>query len=282
MFEDPHVVLDKSASLRRHHLAKREIREDQLTHIPMKANAQVLDVGSGPGLYLNFWLQFTKAKNVHFTLLDHSQESLDEAAETAKASGDTARLSYLRGDFYDLNSVALAKYDVVFVGNCVEYMPDPVGYLRTQLMPLLNPGGVIAIRDLDCGFVNCNLVDPALNHKIVGSRIRNCQASKSFHNPFLGRDLGRFMYEAGLIQVESRPYFVEFRGPLTEVQKAYLYPLHTNWYTEDFLGLLTPTDIKIWQSAFDIRSPQSPINSPEFYYVEAEYLAVGRLGVDKT
>jgi hypothetical protein len=41
------------------------------------------------------------------------------------------------------------------------------------------------------------------------------------------------------------------------------------------LARYTPTDIMLWKSHFDVRRPESVLNAHDFYYVEAEFLALG-------
>jgi len=275
LLDDPHVILDGFESLRRHHLAKQSLRESQLTKIPLSAGARVLDIAVGPGLYLDFWLRHTAAKKVHFTLFEHSAEALELCAKEAEKSGARSRVELVRGDMFQLGKHLSQPFDAIFIGNTLEYIADPVAYLRDQLLPLLKPSGVLAIRDLDCGYVNCNLVDPALNHKVVGARIRNCQATKEFHNPFLGRDMKRMFRETGLKNISHSPNLVEFSSPLTSDQANYLSRIHTTWYGEDALGILSPEDLATWKELFSLENPDTILAHPDFYYTEMEFLTLG-------
>lgn len=275
MFANPHEILDGFESLRRHHLAKKSLRETQLTRIALKKGAKVLDIGIGPGLYLAFWLQHSANSQAHFTLFENNPKALELCLKEAETVGAKDRVTPVVGDLFNLAASSLGKFDVIFIGNTLEYVKDPSAYLRDQVIPLLSPGGQLVVRDLDCGYVNCNLMDPALNHKVVGARIRNCQETKSYHNPFIGRDLGRIMKEAGLSSVSLTADLEEFRGPLSNEQAAYLGKLHTTWYVEDVLGILSPDDIANWSEAFSPDNPENVLHHPDFYYTEMEYFAVG-------
>jgi ubiquinone/menaquinone biosynthesis C-methylase UbiE len=277
MFANPHKVLDGFESLRRHHNAKKKMRENQLTKIPLKQGARILDIASGPGLYLAFWLEHSKEKQATFTMLDHNEAALAECNEQASLAGATARVQTVAGDIFKLGEALPGrKFDVIFIGNTLEYIEEPDKYLRENVMPLLADGGILAVRDLDCAFANCNLVDPVLNHRIVGSRIRNCQTTATFHNPFMGRNLKNIFSKAGFGQIENHADLVEFEAPLSDDVKVYLSKLHTTWYIEDMHGILSPQDIATWTNHFDLSNPQSVLHDPGFYYAEMEYLVIGR------
>jgi 2-polyprenyl-3-methyl-5-hydroxy-6-metoxy-1,4-benzoquinol methylase len=278
-FENPHEILDGFESLRRHHLAKQNARADQLARIPLPTDARILDVGCGPGLYLKTWLQITARQNASFVLADHSPSALATCEMVASAIGARHRVSTVAVDLHQLDVSHLGQFDVVFVGNTLQYLPDPIGWLRQVAMPLLRDGGLVAVRDLDCGILGCNLVDPLLVSRIVAARIAGCQRisrAGNFHDPFLGRDLKRIIESAGFGDVSLFPYHIEFKAPLGEAEKSYLSRLHTTWYVEDLAGLLTEADKERWSEAFDPDNPASALNDRHFYYTEAEFLAIGR------
>lgn len=275
MFENPHEILDGFESLRRHHFAKQALRESQLTRIPLKQNARVLDIAIGPGLYLEFWLRYSEKTGAHFTLLEHNADALAVCRLEAAKVGAEHRLSTVQGDLFKLSEKLQGPFDVIFIGNTLEYISEPVAYLREQVLPLLAPGGTLAIRDMDCGFVNCNLVDPALNNRMVGSRIRNCQVSKMYHNPFMGRDLGRILSEAGFKNVKLTPDLAEFKSPLSQAEALYVSKIHTAWYTEDTLGILSDEDKATWAQLFALDNEQGVLYAPHFYYAEMEYFVMG-------
>ncbi len=275
---NPHQILDGFASLRRHHEAKRKFREQQLNVISVPTGSRVIDIGCGPGLYLHYWLNLTRGHNVSFTVLDSSAAALNECKRIAGDAGVPDRVECIQLDLFSLSEIDPDSFDVVFVGYTIEYVSDPVNWLRTQVKPLLKPGGKVALRDLDCAFMNCNVVDPALNSKIVFSRIRNGQVNSRdsgiYQNAFVGRELRRYLIEAEFASVEQFPYFIEFTGPLNVEQIDYLFHLHTTWYVEDRLHILTEHEKMIWSAYFNPNSPQCILNHSSFNYVEAEYLAI--------
>jgi ubiquinone/menaquinone biosynthesis C-methylase UbiE len=279
-FADPHEVLDGYASLERHHLAKKNIRLEQLDKIPIPSNGRVLDIGVGPGLYLGHWLNSTKAKSVNFDLFDASATLLKMSMAVASKINQSDRVKIIVGDMYqDLRKMGPDTYDVIFIGNTLEYVPDPIAFIRDTVLPILKHGGVLAIRDLDCSFMSSNLADPALNAKIVHSRIQNnLQTSrnpKNYQNPFIGKHLANIMKAAVLSIISVYPYQVEFKGPMSVFQRNYLEVLHNNWYVDDQLAILSPSDIAAWKRLFSSGATGNVFDNINSIYNEAEFLVIG-------
>jgi ubiquinone/menaquinone biosynthesis C-methylase UbiE len=280
-FENPHTILDSFESLRRHHLAKQKIREQQLSLIHVKPHARILDVGIGPGLYLDFWLRHTEATRAMFTLVDASDSALRACEEVAVKAGARNRIQTLKSDLFHLKDHELGQFDIIFIGNTIEYIADPVGYIQSNVIPHLTPGGILAIRDMDLGIMNVSPTDAALCSHVIYSRIEGCRfnskSPETYHDPFLGRDLHMIIRKAGLKEIQLYPFYCEFRSPLTDAAKSYLSKLHTTWYVEDPLKLLKVEEKKRWESWFTLGSPDCILESPDFYYIESEFLALGRL-----
>jgi len=281
-FENPHEILDGDASLLRHHKAKEQLRHHQLDLIPIPNGGLVLDIGIGPGLYLKHWLESTKSKNVHFDLFDSSESALKTCADTANKLGDSKRVQTIKGDlFKELSGLNKNTYDVIFIGNTIEYIPNPTDFITNHLIPLLKPGGILAIRDLDCSFMSCNTVDQPLNARIVRSRIENNAANSikdtsNYQNPFIGKELEAIVSNTGLEVIAVHPFMIQFNGPIVGPQKVYLEALHRTWYVEDTLGILSAQDKAEWANAFDSSQPGNIFDNPATKYIEAEFLVIGR------
>lgn len=279
MFDNPHIILDEYKSLERHHFAKQNIREKQIDTIELKQNDQILDIGIGPGFYLNYWLKMSKEKNCQFTLFDLSKEFLEICLKNASSIDEDHRLKIVSGDLYQINSIINDKFDVIFIGNTIEYIKNPSNYIKTKILPLLKKGGKIVLRDLDCGYVNCNLIDPALCHKIVLARIKGCQDislnDNTFHDPFIGRNLKYILEETGFKNCTNIPFVCSFEWPLNNFQKDYLTKLHKNWYLEDRCHLLSKEEKEFWSNSFDLNNKNCLLNRKGFYYTEVEFLAIG-------
>jgi SAM-dependent methyltransferase len=256
-------------------MAKAPIRHAQLDSLPISLGIRILDIGCGPGLYLPHWLEITREAAAQFTLLDRSASALKKCAQLAKDAGAEHRVKLLEKDIF-CRGLPQGSFDLIFIGNTMEYLPSPSEYLKENVLPLLRSGGTLAVRDLDCGLLAVNYADPALVSKIIHARILGCQANsmnnETFHNPFIGRSLGKIVKEAGFTDISLTPYFCEFRYPLRPEQSEYLSALHTSWYVEDPCGILSEEERSQWHSFFDKKHPQCILEKESLFYVETEFL----------
>ncbi len=262
-----------------HHAAKQQIREEQIAAISVKNGARILDIGCGPGLYFDFWLRHTCHQNASFTLVDNSAEALLECRKIAAACHLENKVELINQDMFTLSARLLGKFDTIFIGNTLEYIPNPERYLKSIVVPLLNEGGQLVVRELDCGILGCNLVDPALCQRVVLSRILGCQMISSnletYHDPFMGRRLGIILRAAGLGDVRLVPYYCTFNGPSSHHVSEYLSKLHTTWYLEDRPKILSPLELDLWHAYFDVNSTDCILERADFFYVETEFTAMG-------
>lgn len=278
-YKDPHKLLDGFASLQRHHMAKESQRHEQLDRIEINENDRILDIGVGPGLYLPHWLTKIKEKSASLHLFDHSESSLQIARQFVEEAKADKNVEYIIGDMFQFPENLKDSFDVVFIGNTIEYVSNPSQYLKEHIMPLLKKGGRLVVRDLDCSFMACTNMPRSLNSRVVYSRIhnnsKNSEATGIYQNPFIGKDLEKIVSEAGYQVTSVVPYFIEFKYPLTQWQKDYLSTLHQNWYVEDTYQILSKADKEKWASEFDLKNPNSAINQENFEYTEAEFLVIG-------
>lgn len=227
-YENPHIILDGDASLTRHHNAKIQIRHTQLDRIPLKRNDKVLDIGIGPGLYLKYWLESTRDLQPRFDLFDASDDALRKSSKIAEDIGLSNQVRTIKGDlFSDLSKLELGSYDVIFIGNTIEYVSNPAEFIKNHILPLIKKGGLLVIRDLDCSFMSCNTVDQAMNARIVESRIQNNAYNsrkdpKNYQNPFIGKNLESIFIAASLEVISVYHDTIEFNGPITGAAREYL------------------------------------------------------------
>ena len=280
-FSDPHEILDGYASLKRHHLAKESVRLKQMERIPLKQGARVLDIGVGPGFYLDHWLKHSRPSGAHFTLFDASKEALQVAVQSVVDNQDRRRVVAVAGDFYNLvDFFEPAQFDVIFIGNTLEYIPRPVDYIRRTILPLLYRGGVLAIRDLDCSLMKSCLAPSRINQNIVNSRIENNRRHslagvEKYQNPFIGRDLRKIVEDAGLDGVIEFHDHYRWEAPFTASQLEYLSALHSTWYLSDDFGLLTEEDKRVWGELFDPKNRDGVFWNEKSVYEEDEFMVLG-------
>src|SRR4051794_21326850 len=104
---------------------------------------QVLDVGSGPGVAAVTIAQLLPKARV--LAADGATTLLGLARERAERLGVAARFAPLEVTLPE-GLADLPPADLVWVGGVAHHMPDPAAAVR-DLAALLNPGGVLALRE---------------------------------------------------------------------------------------------------------------------------------------
>lgn len=121
-----------------------------LRMLPVAPGSSVLDAGSGLGL-----LPFELAANVPLRVegsdidpnfIDHSRILQGRLADAGVFVGG-ADVGFSAGDVCAL-SFADASFDLVFIREVLQFVPDPVEALR-ELLRVLKPGGYVCVSDMD-------------------------------------------------------------------------------------------------------------------------------------
>jgi SAM-dependent methyltransferase len=123
-----------------------------LRMLPVAPGSSVLDAGSGLGL-----LPFELAANVVLRVegsdldpnfIEHSRVLQGRLADAGVLDRD-ADISFSVGDVCALD-FADASFDLVFIREVLQFLPDPVQALR-ELLRVLKPGGYACVSDMDDG-----------------------------------------------------------------------------------------------------------------------------------
>jgi SAM-dependent methyltransferase len=107
-------------------------RYDTFESVLPAGRRRILDVGSGPGLFL------ATGKSRGWTTL--GVEPAQQAAEHSRGLGLEIVETFLTADVVD----DLGTFDVVHMSEVLEHIPDPTAFLRLTAR-LLDPGGLICI-----------------------------------------------------------------------------------------------------------------------------------------
>ena len=102
--------------------------------LPGKTNISILDVGSGPGLFLD------RARYRGWEV-QGIEPALKAYEYSVSKLGLPVKNCYLDSEVAE----TLPTYDVVHLGEVLEHLPDPHSMLRIIRKKLLKPGGLIAV-----------------------------------------------------------------------------------------------------------------------------------------
>jgi ubiquinone/menaquinone biosynthesis C-methylase UbiE len=130
----------------RHH-ARRTVEEAAAFLLPhLRPGMRLLDVGCGPGsITRGFARRLAPGEVIG---LDQSLDVLSAARVDAAAEG-LANLRYEQGNVYEL-PFENASFDVAYAHQVFQHLREPGAALR-EMLRVLRPGGLIAVRDVDWG-----------------------------------------------------------------------------------------------------------------------------------
>ncbi len=134
-----------AATLRQH--GQRTVEEAGAFLLPhLQPGMSALDVGCGPGsITLGLARRLAPGAVVG---LDSSMAALAEARAGASAGG-LDNLTYVQGSVYQL-PFGDASFDVVYAHQVMQHLGEP-GAALLEMLRVLRPGGIVAVRDVDWG-----------------------------------------------------------------------------------------------------------------------------------
>jgi ubiquinone/menaquinone biosynthesis C-methylase UbiE len=112
----------------------------------LRPGMRLLDVGCGPGSITRGLAERVAPGEV--IGLDLSRETLAAAREEAAARG-LQNLRYEEGSVYAL-PFADASFDIVYAHQVLQHLREPAAALR-EMLRVLRPGGLVAVREVDWG-----------------------------------------------------------------------------------------------------------------------------------
>jgi len=230
----------------RHH-AMRTAEEAAAFLLPeLRPDMRLLDVGCGPGsITLGLAERLPDGEVVG---IDMSQETLSQARQDAEARG-VKNVRYEYANLYEL-PYADASFDVAYAHQVFQHLTDRPAALR-EMLRVVKPGGLIAIRDVDWGTAAYWPQDLWIDRFLDVYQ----QAARGLGaEPQMGRQMRALFHDGGILDAE-----------VTAVVWCYSAPEETlTWgdsYAERLLtssmgerpveaGLATRADIEAMAEAF--------------------------------
>lgn len=158
----------------------------------LKAHAQVLSVGCGPGVILQALA--ASDPSIQGTGIDISPQRIEQALEKNRSH---TRLRFVPGDAHALPFPS-NSFDLVYSRMLFEYLADKK-QAAEEMVRVCRPGGTVLIQDLDGQLVwnypECPEVQSAVEKVVAG-------LGKTGFDPFVGRKLFSLALAAGLKKVD--------------------------------------------------------------------------------
>jgi ubiquinone/menaquinone biosynthesis C-methylase UbiE len=184
------------ATVRQH--AQRTAEEAAAFLIPeLRPGMRLLDVGCGPGSITRGLAERLAPGQV--VGLDLSRETLAAARADAAARG-LENLTYEAGSVYEL-PFPNASFDVAYAHQVFQHLREPAAALG-EMLRVLRPGGLVAIREVDWGTVAYWPPDPWLDRFV---EVHFTTWYRNGGEPRMGRRLRALFNAAGVRDLRLTP-----------------------------------------------------------------------------
>lgn len=160
----------------------------------LRPGMRILDVGCGPGSITRGLAERVAPGEV--IGLDLSRETLDEARRDAAAQGMT-NLQYREGSVYAL-PFPDASFDVAYAHQVLQHLRERASALG-EMLRVVRPGGLVAIRDVDWGTAAYWPRDPWIDRFI---EVHQQAWQRNGGEPQMGRHLRALFNDAGFADFE--------------------------------------------------------------------------------
>ncbi len=208
---------------------------DQARWAGLKPGMRILDVGCGPGVTTLALLQAAQPDSTAVGI-DGSAERI----EYAQQKYGTADVEFVcRNFFSDLSD--LGEFDFIWVRFVLEFYLKEGAELVKHLTRSLKKGGILCLADLDFNCMNHYGQSERLDKTFL--KIMEYQMKNNNFDPFAGRKLYHYLYEAGMVEIklDMRPHHLIY-GELSDQdrwhwwQKIELAGKRSGWTFEDYAG----------------------------------------------
>ena len=208
---------------------------DQAFWAGLKPGMRILDVGCGPGITTSALAQAVQPDG-KVVGVDGSVERI----EYAKKKYGSNYIEFENHDFFsDLSD--LGEFDFVWVRFVLEFYQQEGAQLVKHLAKSVKKGGILCLADLDHNCLNHYGHSERLEKTI--RKINECLMKNSNFDPYAGRKLHHYLFEAGMVDIESdmRPHHLIY-GELSDHdrwhwwQKIELAGKRSGWTFDDYPG----------------------------------------------
>lgn len=191
-----------------------------IAELPIAADAQILDMACGDGVY-SVWLAERVGAQGQVVGVDVDQAYLEVARNHAEASHVAERISFQTGDIHGL-PFADDTFDLVWCAHSLYSLPDPVAALR-EMGRVVRRGGAVAILENDT--LHHMLLPWPVEFELA---VRSAQhaALKAGDQPegkfYIGRHMCSTFELAGLEQCRITTHALSRRAPLSPAERMWL------------------------------------------------------------
>lgn len=248
--------------------------EAMLRSVGMEHGMRVLDAGCGSGSHLP-WIAdlvgpigFIRAIDLAAANIEIVRRRVDEWRLPCPIDAQVGSLVTI--PFPD------HTFDAVWCANVAQFFTDDeLPAVLREFGRVTRPGGIVAVKDVDMALMRVHPADPLLVSRLCEASVRHQPPIVEARGSLRGRELRRWLEQAGLQNVWQRATLIERWAPLRPVERHFF----AEWLS--YLAELAEernvpaTDMPAWRRMRDPQSPDHPLNDPQFYLCEGQVVAVG-------
>jgi SAM-dependent methyltransferase len=230
----------------RHH-ARRTADEAAAFLLPeLRPGMRLLDVGCGPGSITRGLAERVAPGEV--VGLDLSRDTLEAARQEAAARG-IGNVSFQAGSVYEL-PFPDASFDVAYAHQVFQHLRERAAALR-EMLRVVRPGGLVAVRDVDWGTAAYWPPDRWLDRFLV---LHQRAWYRNGGEPRMGRELRALYNEAGVgdVRISAAVWCYATPAETAEWGDAYADRLLTSPMGERLVeyGYASRADVEAMAAAF--------------------------------
>ncbi|MEO0492228.1 MAG: methyltransferase domain-containing protein [Actinomycetota bacterium] len=162
----------------------------------LRPGQRLLDVGCGPGtITIDLARRVAPGAVIGF---DAAPDVIERAGALLAAGDAPTNCAFVVDDVYAIGADD-DTFDVVHAHQVLQHLTDPVAALG-EMMRVLKPGGLLAVRDADYGAMSWAPANPAIDRWMA---IYQSTAAHQGSTPDAGRHLLGWVLEAGFVDIET-------------------------------------------------------------------------------
>lgn len=231
----------------------------------------VLDAGTGSGSFLPVLGEIVGSTG-RLTALDLAPENVAAVEERLSATPLVCPVETQLGSVLNLPYPDNC-FDAVWCANMAQYLPDDEFMtMLHEFRRVVRPGGLLALKDFDATLTQHFPEDPGLLWRFCMARAKVQDMSRGV---LRGRGFRRWLERAGYESVWQQTILIERWAPLKPVERDFLTDLLYYWAEQAEEGGIPEEDLRFWRRFLDREAADNPVLDPEFYWCEANALAVG-------
>ena len=175
------------------------------------------------------------------------------------------------------------SFDALWCANVLQYLTDDaLAATLAEFRRVVRPGGIVAVKDDEVGLWVVSPGDPARYWRLFERLTSPDDAlGVAMRGAFRGRALRGWLERAGLVDVWQRTTLIERWASLGPAERAYM-GRYLAFLAEQAETVAVPDgDLAFCRAQRDPTALEHLVHHPEFYWCEANPVAVGRVPLDR-